>query len=162
MTEPLAQVYERLRAELGREHSHALGVIDGRNMRRFAVASNAPGDWTETDEDDDAQVAPPLYLSSVMGWGSGPAESELRADGSGLDDTRGLPLEGVRLMGAGQELEFHEPVRAGMSVVEHTSLADVQLKAGRSGPLLIMNVRRRFTDESGRALVTCRESFIGR
>lgn len=65
-------------------------------------------------------------------------------------------------MGAGQDLEFHHPVRAGVSVVVHTSLDDVQLKHGRSGSLLLLRIRRRFTDEDGTPLVTCHESFIAR
>ncbi|WP_326725687.1 MaoC family dehydratase N-terminal domain-containing protein [Streptomyces sp. NBC_00243] len=149
---------ERLKAEVGTERTERLGTIRHGDIARFAVASHAPpprpgpGDAT----------APPLFLSSVMGWGDGPAESELDADGTAASDTRGIPLGGVRLMGAGQDLEFHNPVRAGVSVVVHTSLDDVQLKHGRSGSLLLLRIRRRFTDEAGTPLVTCRESFIAR
>jgi hypothetical protein len=126
------------------------------------VAAQAPDTWWEGGDPGVPREAHPLHVSSTMGWGSGPVESELRPDGSGIDETRGLPLEGVRLMGAGQELEFHARVRDGIAVVAHTSLAGVQLKAGRSGDLLIINVSRHFTDESGKQLVTCRETFIGR
>ena len=159
MSDPLEAVHQRLSAVLGQESTQPLGVVEGRDIERFAVASQSPPGWSGTG---DQRVAPPLYLSSVMGWGSGPAEDELRPDGSGPDETRGLPLDGVRLMGAGQDLEFHQPVREGTAVVAHTSLAEVELKYGRSGSLLIMKILRHFTDADGQPLVTCRESFIAR
>ena len=149
---------ERLRAEVGTERTERLGTIGQRDIARFAVASHAPPSHPGPED----ATAHPLFLSSVMGWGDGPAESELDTDGTAASDTRGIPLDGVRLMGAGQELEFHHPVRAGASLVVHTSLADVQLKHGRSGSLLLLRIRRRFTDEAGTPLVTCHESFIAR
>nr|WP_281387164.1 MaoC family dehydratase N-terminal domain-containing protein [Jiangella mangrovi] len=103
-----------------------------------------------------------MYLSSVMGWSPGPPESELRPDGSGTDETRGLPLEGLRLMGAGQELQFHHPARAGDRVVETTTLLSVRHKSGRTGDLLLLHVRREFADGAGRPLVTCDETFVAR
>lgn len=154
--------YERLRAELGKEHSSKLGVLTGRDLDRFAVASQAPDGWADQVHGDGELVAPALFLSSVMGWGAGPPLDQLDTDGTSVEETRGLPLQGVRLMGAGQDLEFHSPVREGTTVVAHTSLEDVQLKHGRSGTLLIMQVLRRFTDADGQPLVTCRESFIAR
>lgn len=154
--------YELLRAEVGKEHTQALGIIAERDLERFAHASHAPEGWDDQRGPDGALVAPPLFLSSVMGWGAGPPEEHLDTDGTSTEETRGLPLDGVRLMGAGQDLEFHQPVRAGTSVVAHTSLEDVQLKNGSSGTLLIMQVLRRFLDGNGQLLVTCRESFIAR
>jgi hydroxyacyl-ACP dehydratase HTD2-like protein with hotdog domain len=150
MSENLEEDYARLRALLGRERTETLGVVSGRDMMRFAVAAQCPP----------AQV--PLFLSSMMGWGAGPDEDRLGVDGTGATETRGLPLGDVRLMGAGQELEFHATVTAETTVVVHTSLADIRLKHGRSGPLLIMRILRRFTDETDRPLLTCQESFIAR
>lgn len=151
--------YVRLRSELGRESTERLGVVQGRDIERFALATQAPPPRRDADG---ALLAPPLFLSSVMGWGAGAPETELDVDGTAPSDTRGLPVGGVRLMGAGQELRFHAPVREGTSVVVHTSLADVELKEGRSGPLLLMRILRRFTDDCGRELVTCHESFVAR
>ncbi|TDD70727.1 hypothetical protein E1262_08750 [Jiangella aurantiaca] len=144
----------RLAAEAGVTRRRDLGALPARDLERFAVAAGGPPPV-------DGAV-PPLYLSSVMGWSAGPPEAELRPDGSGADETRGLPLDGLRLMGAGQELEFHGTVRAGDRVVEHTTLLDVRRKAGRSGDLLLLTVERRFTDEADRPLVTCRETFVAR
>lgn len=154
--------FEQLLVEVGKEHTTKLGTIAARDLHRFAIASRALDGWSDQGHTEGETVAPPLYLSSVMGWAAGPPEDELDNDGTSVEETRGLPLAGVRLMGAGQDLEFHAPVRAGASVVAHTSLEDVQLKHGRSGTLLIMQVLRRFTDAAGRPLVTCRESFVAR
>lgn len=159
MSARLEDHYQRLRSEIGKEHSELLGTITRRDMQRFAMASNAP---FPRDGADTPATAPPLFLSSVMGWGGGPPESELGPDGAGLSETRGIPLDGVRLMGAGQDLEFHEPVVEGAVVHSHASLVDVQIKEGRSGTLLIMKIRRRFTDDAGTELLTCEESFIAR
>lgn len=159
MSTTLHAHFERLRAEVGIEHTEHLGVIAGRDLRRFARACHAP---LPDPDPSEAATAPPLFLSSVMGWGAGAAEDELDTDGTAPSETRGLPLGGVRLMGAGQDLEFHAPVTEGMSVLAHTSLADVRIKQGKSGTLLIMRILRRFTGEDGTPLLTCRESFIGR
>lgn len=162
MSVDLQHTYQRLRDEIGREHIERLGAIAGRDLERFAVASDVPDAGGGICGPGGQRVAPPLFLSSVMGWGPGAPEAALATDGTSAEETRGLPLPGVRLMGAGQDLEFHAPVPEGVKVLAHTSLADVQLKRGTSGTLLIMQVLRRFTDEDGRPLVTCRESFIAR
>jgi hydroxyacyl-ACP dehydratase HTD2-like protein with hotdog domain len=157
MTASLTSHYHRLLPEVGKEHTQELGAITRRDLERFAIASHAP--WNSSAE---VATAPPLLLSSVMGWGTGPPESDLDVDGTAPADTRGLPLNGVRLMGAGQGLDFHAPVREGTRVVAHTSLSDVELKQGHSGALLLLHIVRRFTDDQGRPLVTCSETFIAR
>ena len=65
-----------------------------------------------------------------MGWKAGPEASELYADGTADGFVPGLPLSGVRLMGAGQDLEFHEPPRVGADVTLETTVTDVELKKG--------------------------------
>lgn len=162
MSAYLQEQYKVLRGEIGKEYTMKLGTIAARDLHRFAVASHAPESWSDQGCPEGDTVAPPLFLSSVMGWAAGPPESDLDTDGTSVEETRGLPLAGVRLMGAGQDLEFHAPVRAGACVHAHTSLEDVQLKHGRSGTLLILRVLRRFTEADGEALVTCRESFVAR
>lgn len=151
MSAKLETKYEQLRKLLGKAHTERLGVVSQRDLDRFAVASHSPG-----------VASHPLFLSSVMGWGAGPQEDELDLDGTSPEATRGLRVGDVRLMGAGQDLEFHAQVQAGTAVVVHTCLADIQLKRGRSGSLLVLCLRRRFTDDTDQPLVTCRESFIAR
>jgi hydroxyacyl-ACP dehydratase HTD2-like protein with hotdog domain len=147
----LDAVCERVRDHIGKVVRDDLGTITARDFQRFAVAAgDTPGD-----------VAPPLFLSSVLGWGAGPAGDALSPDGTG-DEKAGLPLDGLRLMGAGQDLDFHHPVRDGMRVVRDTSVEDVTLKQGGSGPFLIVTMLREFSDDSGTPLVTCRDTLIAR
>jgi acyl dehydratase len=159
--------YERAKAVVGEVHELPLGRMSKKEFQRFAYAT---GDVNPRYVDDDAAraegfpeaVAPPLYLSGVMGWEAGPAEDHLRPDGTGKTETVGLPLEGLRLMGAGQDIELHHDVVDGTDIVAHISLDGVELKEGRSGKLLFVRVLRRYVDGEGREVLTCRESFIAR
>ena len=152
---------------VGEVHTQELGYIARKDFQRYAFAT---GDLNPRYLDEEAAraeglpgvVAPPLYLSGVMGWEPGPAEAELRPDGTGRTETAGLPLEGLRLMGAGQDIELLHPVVDGMRIVAHVSLDSVQLKQGRSGPLLLLQILRRYIDGDDREVLTCRESFIAR
>lgn len=158
MADNVHKEHQRLRAEVGTRMSVELGVLTEADFARFATASGMA--WPPADSD--VAVAPHLYLSSVMSWGPWPSEDDLATDGTGISETRGFPLDGLRLMGAGQELEFHAPVRAGTRVRETTVLEDVQLKHGRTGDFLTMQLVRQFIDEADTLLVTCRETFVGR
>lgn len=162
MSATLQRQYQRLRTEIGKERVEHLGVLSGVDFRRFSTAVRAPTECAETFDASGVQAAHPLYLSSVMSWGAGAPETHLDADGTSEEETRGLPLYGVRLMGAGQDLEFHAPVLEGTQVSVRTSLEDVQIKRGASGTLLILQVLRQFVDGDGHPLITCRESFVAR
>lgn len=159
--------YERAKEIVGQVHQVDLGRMSRKEFQRFAYAT---GDLSPRYLDDEAAravglpeaVAPPLFLSGVMGWEPGPGEEDLRADGTGRTETAGLPLEGLRLMGAGQEIEIHHPVVEGMEIVAHVSLDGVELKQGRSGTLLLLQILRRYIDGEGREVLTCHESFIAR
>ncbi len=159
--------YERAKEIVGQVHRMDLGRMSRKEFQRFAYAT---GDLNPRYLDDEAAravglpeaVAPPLFLSGVMGWETGPAEEDLRPDGTGRSETAGLSLEGLRLMGAGQDLEFLHHVVDGTHVVADISLDDVQLKQGRTGPLLLVRILRRYFDGDGREVLTCRESFIAR
>lgn len=157
MSEHITGQYELLQTVVGTENTTRLGHLSEMDFSRFATAAGIdPADGA------DPAVAPHLYLGSVMGWGAGAPEADLAVDGTSTTETRGFPLTGVRLMGAGQDLEFHTPVRAGMEVTETTRLDDVQLKEGSSGQFITLHLVRRFRDENGTLLLTCRETFIGR
>jgi hypothetical protein len=154
--------HERVREAEGRRARHALGPIDAVSAARFAVACDTPAELLDDDGLPGGHI-PALYLSSIMGWGAGLHEAMLRSDGTGGDVLADLPLEGLHLMGVGQELEFGPPVKPGTEVVMEISVDSVELKHGRSGSLLLITVLRRFLDaKSGNELVVCRERFIGR
>jgi hydroxyacyl-ACP dehydratase HTD2-like protein with hotdog domain len=152
-------VHERARSRVGVVERRVLGQVSASDFARFAVATDdldlrytAPG----------TEIAPPLYLSSVLTWGAGPEQGDLRDDGTSGQETVALSLENLRLMGGGQDLEYHREVPAGTTVVLETSIEGAELKDGRSGRLLLLHVLRRYTDETGSTLLTCRETFLAR
>lgn len=162
----LANMYEVVRQHVGRTYRVEVGELRLIDFQRFAVAV---GDELATTMDADAAVAagfggviaPPLFLSSVSGWGWGPSTCQLRADGTSSEQLAHLPTDGLRLMGAGQSLEFLRPVVAGAKLVIETRVQDATLKDGKSGPLMIVEVERDFIC-NGEVAVRCAEKFIGR
>lgn len=78
-----------------------------------------------------------------------------------MEQFAGLPVEGLRLMGAGQELEFLAAITEGMDLVRETLVEDVQFKQGKSGGLIIMKLRRVFRQD-GKDVLNCVETFIAR
>jgi acyl dehydratase len=167
VNQPLSRAHEAAQARVGQTTWASLGRMSAREFQRFAIAC---GETNPVYYDDvaarsagfPAAIAPPLYLSSVTNWGAGPSLSELRQDGSGHSDTRDLPLDGLRLMGCGQELEFHAPVTDGTEVSVESYLSSAELKEGTSGPLLILKTTRRYLDSSGSPVAVCTETVIAR
>lgn len=103
-----------------------------------------------------------LYLSSVMDWNAEPVAESMREDGTTESQVlSGASLSGLRLMGGGQELEFHQDVPLGEEIVVSTQLADAQLREASSGALLLLTVQSVFETSAG-PILTRRETFIGR
>ena len=164
---PLTDALAELQTLVGSEGAEVSGTILRRDIERFARAS---GDEAAIHFDDDAArdagyasvPAPPLMLSSILEWGPGPPLGELREDGTGVGRESWLPLESLRLMGGGQDLELHAPVHDGRQFVARPRLEAVELKEGAAGALLLMTITTEFRDPDGTPLVTCRETLIGR
>lgn len=158
-------VYEVLSRHVGHTYQRDLGEIRAMDLQRFAVAvsENLPitVEPTAAAVGLSAIAAPPLFLSAVLGWEAGPAETALLPDGTPPAGVADLPVEGLRLMGGGQSLEFFHPVVAGIRVVQETHITDIKLKEGRSGHLLLIQVERLFLS-NGQPLIRCVETFIGR
>ncbi len=167
MAESFETVYEQVKAQVGQTRLIQIGELDRRNLERFAVAVDDPNPLFfdhafARDHGYPGAIAPPLYLSSVLGWESGPPQGSLRPDGTPSNDAMAVPIRGLRLMGGGQELEFHQAPTAGMEVVMEFCVSKVELKRGRSGPLLLIQVQKRFLSAGGNLIMTCRENFIAR
>lgn len=161
------EVYAALQTQVNQTSHRALGTVRAEQFQQFAYATDDldPRYFDDTHAHAagySQPVAPPLFLSSVFGWQPGPADHELQPDGTVGTETAGLPIGRLRLMGAGQHLEFGEPVLDGTELTVETTLVDVQRKAGRGGDFLLLSLRRRFHDQHGRALLSCTERFIAR
>lgn len=162
MSDQMQAAYERVKAVEGETKRERLGPLDARAAARFAIACGTPVELLDGDGLPGGRI-PYLYPSSMMSWDAGLPEDELRVDGTGGDVLSALPLEGLRLMGVGQELEFSGPLQPGTDVALEISVEHVELKEGRSGAFLLMTMLRRFVAEAdGRELIRCRERFVGR
>lgn len=169
MTAPelLDRAYAAARALVGTTREVALGRLGERDLQRFALVVGHTG-AEYADPAAAAQAgypalpAAPLYLTAVLGWDPGPPEDELLADGNSPHPLGEVPVDGLRVMGGGQDLTFHEPVLAGTEVVMHTRVHDVTRKEGRSGAMLVIEIHRSYVDTAGTLLVECRERFLAR
>jgi hypothetical protein len=155
----LEDVAERLRALVGTSGAELSGTVTARDFQRFAIAA---GDQDPRWFDTAAPVAPPMFLPAMIEWGTGPPLAGLRADGTGADRDAWLPLDGLRLMGGGQELELGDEVTDGTTFTARPTLEDVTLREGRSGPLLLLRLRTEFRTPEGRLLVTSTETILAR
>jgi len=141
-----------------------IGEITALMFQRYAIAV---GDLNPIYFDDGAAqaagypgiVAPPNFLSSVLGWQAGPAEPDLLPDGT---QTGFLPPEmrGLRLMGGGHDLTFGQPVRPGAIVTARRKLVDLYQREAKFGLLIFAVADVVYTDQHGSHLMTCRETYI--
>ncbi len=104
-------------------------------------------------------MAPPNFLSSVLGWEAGPAEDELLEDGT--EPKILVPeIQGLRLMGGGHDLTFGEAVRPGDVITARRKLADLYQRESKMGLLTFAVSEIVYTNQRGEHLVTCRETVI--
>jgi hypothetical protein len=120
-----------------------------------------------------ATVAPPLYPVHAFRppiGGADPLEILQRdpdADGSGGNDGVffGLtPIESPfkRLLNGGNEIEFFRCLAVGETCVANARYADVQLKEGKAGALLLVAIETTFSTTTGERLLVNRQTLIWR
>ena len=118
-------------------------------------------------------TAPPLYPVHAFRPPPGGADplDALRddpdADGSGGNDGVffGLPpIESPfkRLLNGGNEIEFYRNLAVGERCVAKARYADVQLKRGKSGSMLLVTIETEFRTERGELLLINRQTLIWR
>ncbi|MFC9978399.1 MaoC family dehydratase N-terminal domain-containing protein [Gordonia sp. NPDC127522] len=151
----IEKVFASASAVVGEVSRIELGTVRELDLQRFDVAVSGSLDGLTTG------LSRQLYLSSVLAWSDGPAESDLLPDGNAADPFSGFDVAGLRLMAGGQDLTFHRDLTPGSSVTLDVKLADAQLKDTKSGRLLVLRVERVYSDSDG-LLTECRETFLGR
>jgi acyl dehydratase len=158
---------ERIRQHVGDSTPPMNATIDGLLSRRYAraIGEDNPlyydGEYARSRGYDDL-VVPPNYLPSYLDWSDGGAEDGLRPDGTPAHEMQWIPLEGVRLMGGGEEMRFHAPVTAGTEVVLTSSLDEVSARESKSGLMVILKIRNEYATRDGKPLMTSVRTVLGR
>ena len=157
---PLAAYYAQTRPRIGEVLSRrSLGTLDAVTIGRYAITIGAT-DPSHYDPEAARSagypdvVAPPNLLAAVAEWGIGTPEADLGPDGTPQDGD--IPLGdgelGLRVMGAGEEMELVNPVTAGTELVLETTLDAVTPKKTRSGPCIFVTTVNTFTAGDGTVL----------
>jgi acyl dehydratase len=157
---PLAAYYAQTRPRVGEVLSRRrLGALDAVTIGRYAMAIGA-NDPCHYDADAARKaghadvVAPPNMLAAIAEWGVGTPESRLQPDGTPHDGD--MPLGngelGLRVMGAGEDMELVSPVTAGTDLVLETTLEAVTPKQTRSGPCVFVTTLNTFSSADGAVL----------
>jgi hypothetical protein len=147
-------------------------------LRRFvqAIMDHDPvyyDDKYAADSKFNGLTAPPLYPVHAFRL---PADVPDPLDAVALDQnadgTAGImgvsfglpPIESPyrRLLNGGNEIEFFRSLCVGERAIAQPKYADVTLKEGKSGSMLLVTVETRFTTESGEPLLVNRQTLIWR
>ncbi len=102
---------------------------------------------------------PPLW--HCFAFDHPPRQSALGEDGHVDDGSFMPPLPDRRRMFAGGRLQVHAPMRVGEPVERRTSLADAEVKSGRSGEMVFVTVRHEFS-RPGQLLLTEEQQIVYR
>lgn len=157
-----------IRSQSGVAVTRNLGTVTAVLIRRYAraIGESDPlyydADFARGRGHADV-VAPPNLVTAVSVWDEGDATDDLRADGTPAEiHLHGLPTSGIRVMGGGEDMEFHAPVTAGTTLIERSTLVDAELREGRSGPLIVVRYRDEYLDGQGRVYVTTTRKVLVR
>jgi len=163
----LATYYAQVRPRVGTVlERRSLGTLDAVTIGRYAMTIGATDPSHYDPEAARAGghadvVAPPNLLASIVEWGIGTPEDELAFDGTPHHGD--LPLGGdlgLRVMGAGEEMELVNPVTAGTDLVLETTLETVTPKPARSGPCVFVTTLNTFRSGDGAVLNRNRRTVV--
>jgi hydroxyacyl-ACP dehydratase HTD2-like protein with hotdog domain len=165
---PLAAYYAQTQPRTGAALSRrGLGTLDAVTIGRYAMTIGA----TDPVHHDRAAarsagyadvVAPPNLLAAIVEWGIGTPETRLQPDGT--PDDGDTPLGdgdlGLRVMGAGEEMDLVNPVTAGTEVVLETTLDAVTPKKTRAGTCVFVTTLNTFMSADGAVLNRNRRTVV--
>ncbi|WP_166909138.1 MaoC family dehydratase N-terminal domain-containing protein [Mycobacterium sp. DL440] len=161
------ELVDKVRACVGDASETSTATIDALMSQRYARAIGETNplyvDVEYARSKGYANVlVPPNFLPSYLDWSDGGAENELRPDGTPPGEMEWVPLEGVRLMGGGEEMIFHSPLVAGTEVVMHSVLDSAESRESKSGPMLILHIRNSYVTSDGAPILTSIRTVLGR
>ena len=156
---PLEAYYVQTQPRIGAVLSRrSLGTLDAVTIGRYAMTIGAsdPSHYDPVAARSAGYadvVAPPNMLAAIVEWGIGTPEAQLQPDGTPLDGD--MPLGGdlgLRVMGAGEEMELVNPVVAGTELMLEATLEAVTPKQTRSGTCVFVTTINTFTSADGAVL----------
>ena len=162
---PLAAYYAQTEPRTGDVLARrSLGTVDAVTIGRYAMTIGAadPSHYDPAAARSAGYadvVAPPNMLAAIVEWGIGTPEAQLQPDGTPNDSE--IPLgDGLRVMGAGEEMELVNPVIAGTEVVLETTLEAVTPKQARTGTCVFVTTMNTFTSAEGAVLNRNRRTVV--
>lgn len=131
---------------IGRKSAPRTEVVTRRDLRKYAIAtSQTQARYIDGDE------APPLYHVALF-WDVVPL-AELSVDGVSIDKLLPkFPLE--KAMAGGLDIQYHNRIRAGDTLIGTRTLTNIYEKEGRSGALIFYEVVLEVTREDGTPVLT--------
>jgi hydroxyacyl-ACP dehydratase HTD2-like protein with hotdog domain len=156
-----AETQPRTGAVLARR---SLGTLDAVTIGRYAMTIGAadPSHYDPVAARSAGYadvVAPPNLLAAMVEWGVGTPETELGSDGTPHEGE--IPLgDGLRVMGAGEEMELVNPAVAGTEVVLETTLESVTPKPTRVGTCVFVTTLNTFMTAEGAVLNRNRRTVV--
>ena len=164
-------ISEETRAMIGKESSpRIIGEVYQRDIRRFAVATNDTNRLYFDEEYAKKSgyggiIAPPSFIFTFFyDQGHGP-DAEISEDGlvrSGDGDELRISLSVKRVMGAGSELEFFQPLRPGDVISAKRKILDIYEREGKSGKIVFIIRETTYTNQRGEVVVTEKGTSMAR
>ena len=165
---PLATYYAQTQPRIGAVLSRrSLGTLDAVTIGRYAMTIGA----TDPSHYDPAAarsagyadvVAPPNLLAAIVEWGIGTPEAQLQPDGTPHDGD--MPLGdadlGLRVMGAGEEMELVNPVIAGTGAGARDDPRGGHSEADPVRPCVFVTTLNTFTSADGAVLNRNRRTVV--
>ncbi|MQA84190.1 MAG: hypothetical protein GEV03_06100 [Streptosporangiales bacterium] len=158
-------LFDEIRDRIGHRETIGLGVVTALQIRRYARAVGEDNPLYHDPEYARKRgfadvIAPPNMVPSIVDWGEGDVEEELLTDGTAPGHLLGLDISDVRIMGGGEEMEFHRPVTAGTRLTLHSELVDVAQRQAKTGLMIVLSFRNNYRDEAGIPLLTCNRTVL--
>lgn len=182
MSEPLSAATSAadLSKWVGRqgEPKRSTAALDRETIRRFvqAIMDRDPVYFDDTHAATTrfkSLVAPPLFpVHAFRTSAESPdplvsVQLDPNADGTAGNDGMYFGLPPIehpfkRLLNGGNEIEFYRCLALGERCVARARYANVQLKEGRSGTMLMVDIETEFRSEAGELLLINRQTLIWR